>query len=89
MTGYSARVELEPTGLDADLNEIEQAMQLAARRFASKVMRPIGQQLDHLQPGEVVAPDSPLWIFSRNIGRIRLRERGGGAMARGSACRQT
>lgn len=72
MTGYSARVELEPTGLDADLNEIEQAMQLAARRFASKVMRPIGQQLDHLQPGEVVAPDSPLWQLFAEFAKLGI-----------------
>ena len=61
MTGYAARVELEPTGLDADLNEIEQAMQLGARRFANKVLRPIGQQLDLLRPTDVVAATSPLW----------------------------
>ncbi|PRA73000.1 MULTISPECIES: acyl-CoA dehydrogenase family protein [Pseudomonas] len=61
MTGYALRTELEPTGLDADLNELETSMQLSARRFATKVMRPIGQRLDHMTPAEVIAADSPLW----------------------------
>ncbi|MBO3274321.1 acyl-CoA dehydrogenase family protein [Pseudomonas schmalbachii] len=72
MTGYNARVELEPTGLDADLNEIEQAMQLGARRFASKVLRPIGQQLDQMQPSEVIAADSPLWQVFSEFGQLGI-----------------
>lgn len=72
MTGYSARVELEPTGLDADLNELEQAMQLGARRFAQKVLRPIGQQLDHLKPAEVIAADSPLWQVFAEFAKLGI-----------------
>lgn len=69
MTGYALRVELEPTGLDADLNELESAMQQSARRFACNVMRPLGQQLDQMTPAQVIAADSPLWqVFEEFAG---------------------
>lgn len=52
---------LEPTGLDANLNEEELAIQEGIRRFAKEVLRPAGVALDKLSPEEVVAPDSQLW----------------------------
>lgn len=61
MSGNAPRVELEPTGLDADLNELESVIQLNARRFARKVMRPLGQLLDRMEPDQVIAANSPLW----------------------------
>lgn len=72
MSGFAKRVELEPTGLDADLNELEAAMQASVRRFASKVMRPIGQQLDHMTPGEVIAADSPIWQVFEEFAKLGL-----------------
>lgn len=72
MSGFVAKVELEPTGLDADLNELEMAMQLSTRRFASKVMRPIGQALDHMTPAQVVAADSPLWEVFEAFAKLGL-----------------
>lgn len=72
MSGFAKRVELEPTGLDADLNELEAAMQVSVRRFATKVMRPIGQQLDHMTPGQVIAADSPLWQVFEAFAKLGL-----------------
>ncbi|WP_394562100.1 acyl-CoA dehydrogenase family protein [Aquipseudomonas alcaligenes] len=72
MSGFATRVELEPTGLDADLNELEAAMQAGVRRFANKVMRPIGQQLDHMTPSQVIAADSPLWQVFEEFAKLGL-----------------
>ncbi|MGF6318054.1 hypothetical protein ABIA60_004332 [Pseudomonas frederiksbergensis] len=41
--GYHLKVQLEPTGLDADLNEVESTIQLNVRRYAEKILRPIGR----------------------------------------------
>lgn len=54
-------------GLEADLTEEEQAIQEMAHRFAEEVMRPIGQKLDKMTPEEVVADDSPLHDYMRQI----------------------
>jgi alkylation response protein AidB-like acyl-CoA dehydrogenase len=63
--GHHLKVQLEPTGLDADLNEVESTIQLNVRRYAEKVLRPIGRELDRMTPEQVVAADSPLWkVFS-------------------------
>lgn len=52
--------------LEVDLNAEERALCDAVHRFASDVMRPIGQQLDKLGPDEVIAKASPLWtVFDR------------------------
>lgn len=72
MTGSSTRVVLEPTALDADLNELETAMQASVRRFASEIMRPIGQQLDHMNPAQVIAADSPLWQVFEEFTKLGL-----------------
>ncbi|BAN48680.1 acyl-CoA dehydrogenase family protein [Metapseudomonas resinovorans] len=72
MSGFAKRVELEPTGLDADLNELEAAMQASVRRFATRVMRPVGQQLDHMTPGQVIAADSPLWQVFEEFAKLGL-----------------
>ncbi len=54
-------------GLEADLSEEEQAIQEVAHRFAEQVMRPIGERLDRMTPEEVVAEDSPLYDYMRQI----------------------
>ena len=54
-------------GLEADLSEEEQAIQEVAHRFAEQVMRPIGERLDRMTPEEVVAEDSPLHDYMRQI----------------------
>jgi len=54
-------------GLESDLSEEESAIQDAAHRFAAEVMRPIGEKLDKMTPEEVIAPESPLWVFAEKI----------------------
>ena len=56
------RVQLDPTGLEPRQSETETAILAGVRRFADKVLRPIGRQLDELHdPNQVIAADSPLW----------------------------
>ena len=60
-------------GLEADLTEEEQAIQEVAHRFAKEVMRPIGEELDKMTPEEVVAEDSPLHDYMRQIQESGIR----------------
>ena len=55
------KIELPPTGLETPLDEMEQAVHDACRRFALDVMRPAGVRLDRLTAEEFIAPDSELW----------------------------
>lgn len=72
MTGYLPRIELEPTGLDVGLSEMEYEVQRNVRRFAEKVLRPIGQQLDRMTPEQVIAADSPLWQVYSEFAKLGL-----------------
>jgi alkylation response protein AidB-like acyl-CoA dehydrogenase len=54
-------------GLEAWLSEEERAVQDAGHRFAEQVMRPIGQKLDKMAPEQVIASESPLWDYLRQI----------------------
>ena len=60
------------TGLDAHLSDEERAVQDAAHRFAAEVMRPIGQELDHMTPDQVVAAGSPLWDYVNQMNEVGL-----------------
>jgi len=53
--------ELPISGLESPLSELEAAVQASCHRFAKKVLRPAGIELDKLNPEEVVAPGSKLW----------------------------
>ena len=56
------RVQLEPAGLEPQQSETETAILAGVRRFADKVLRPVGRQLDELHdPNQVIAAGSPLW----------------------------
>ena len=55
-------------GLEGNLSEEEQAIQEVAHRFATEVMRPIGEKLDKMTPEEVVAQGSPLFDY---MGQVR------------------
>lgn len=59
--------QLGLTGFEADLTEEERAIQENVHRFAAEVMRPIGEQLDKMTPEAVIAADSPLWDFYRQL----------------------
>jgi acyl-CoA dehydrogenase len=54
-------------GLEADLSEEEAAIQDVVHCFAEEVMRPIGAKLDEMSPEEVIAPDSPLWDYQKQL----------------------
>lgn len=55
------------SGLDAGLTEEQIAIQEATHRFASDVMRPIGEKLDKMSPEEVIAPGSPLYEYLQHL----------------------
>lgn len=63
-------VQLTPLGAEPDFNETIQSIHTTLRRFASEVMRPIGQKLDRMTPEEVIAPDSPLWSVHRQFDEL-------------------
>ena len=47
--------------LDYDFSETDRAVQETAHRFASEVLRPVGEALDKLPAEDVIAPGSALW----------------------------
>jgi alkylation response protein AidB-like acyl-CoA dehydrogenase len=55
------RVQLQPTGLECGLNELEATVQANVRRYAEKTLRPLGTQLDRLDPEAVAAAGSGYW----------------------------
>ncbi len=57
------KAHLGLTGLETGLSEEELAVQETVHRFAEEVMRPIGTELDRMDPEAVIAEDSPLWAF--------------------------
>src|SRR5215471_13205544 len=59
-------------GLEAGLSEEEDAVQGAAHLFAEKVMRPIGRKLDRMTPEQVIAADSPLWDYTKQMQQAGL-----------------
>ncbi|MGI9294527.1 MAG: acyl-CoA dehydrogenase family protein [Pseudomonadales bacterium] len=54
-------------GLEAPLNEEEQAIQEVAHRFAVEVMRPTGEKLDKMTPEEVIAEGSPFFDYMGKV----------------------
>ena len=62
---------VEISGFDAGLSDEELTVQKNLRRFASEVMRPIGEQLDKMPVEQAYQPGSPLWDFhkeAQNLG---------------------
>ena len=59
----SMKAQLGITGLETGLSEEELAVQETVHRFAEEVMRPIGAELDRMDPEAVIAENSPLWGF--------------------------
>lgn len=54
-------------GLEADLTEEEAAIQEVAHRFAEDVMRPIAAKLDEMTASDVIATESPLWDYMKQL----------------------
>lgn len=61
-----------PTGFEAPLSEVEQAVQQSTRKFAQTVMEPLGQHLDSLSAAAVIAPDSRYWQIFSEFARLGL-----------------
>ena len=57
---------------DSDLHGTQLSIRDTAHRFASEVLRPVGQQLDKLSPEEVIADGSPLWDVHRQYRDLGL-----------------
>ncbi len=65
-------LHLGVSGLDAGMSDEEKAIQDVAHRFAAEVMRPIAAQLDMMTPEQVIAPESPLYDFIRQLKEIGI-----------------
>lgn len=60
------RISEQPWTPDVGLTETEASIQETAHTFAAEVLRPIGVELDRLQPEDVIADNSPLWnVFAQ------------------------
>ncbi|WNM31724.1 acyl-CoA dehydrogenase [Streptomyces sp. Li-HN-5-11] len=82
----SPRTALGPWGAEPPLPAEVTGLRATLRRFATEVMRPIGQELDRLSAAEVADPKSRLFEFHRRyselginmeaLGRMGAEERG-------------
>ena len=57
------KVRLGEWGAEPPLSELASGFQSTLRSFAKKVMRPIGIELDRMDPQDVIAEGSPFWEF--------------------------
>ncbi len=64
--------KLGPMGAECDFNEEESLIVENLRRFAENEMRPIGQELDRMDPEAVKAPNSPLWKMYEKFGELGI-----------------
>lgn len=72
MTTQALQVSLPPTGFEAPLSEVEQAIQHSTRKFAQTVLEPLGTRLDKLSAAEAIAKDSPYWQVFPEFGKLGL-----------------
>jgi acyl-CoA dehydrogenase len=66
------RGSLQLSGAEPRLSGEEQDVQERVHSFAVEVMRPIGQQLDRMNPEEVIAQGSPLWDVFHGFAQLGL-----------------
>jgi alkylation response protein AidB-like acyl-CoA dehydrogenase len=60
------------TGFETPLSDEEAAVQQAVHRFACEVLRPIGRELDRMQPEEAIAAGSPYWTVLVEAAKLGL-----------------
>lgn len=72
MIAQTMQVSLPPTGFEAPLSEVEQAVQHNARRFAQSVMEPLAAHLDKLSAEEAIAPESRYWQLFPEFSKLGL-----------------
>jgi acyl-CoA dehydrogenase len=62
---------------EVDLGDTERAIQETVHRFASEVMRPVGQQLDKMQdPQQTIDKDSVMWKAMAEFGKLGINTLG-------------
>lgn len=66
------RMPLGTLGAEAPMSEEHSAIHEALNGFAKRVMRPIGQKLDRMDPTDQLKPESPYWEFMRGFGELGL-----------------
>lgn len=60
------------SGFETPLSEEESAIQSTVHRFARDVLRPIGRELDRMEPEEVIASGSPYWTAMLESAKLGL-----------------
>jgi len=63
---------VEISGFDAGLSEEERAIQQNIHRFSAEVIRPIGQELDKMDPKLAYEKGSPFWDFHREVAKLGI-----------------
>lgn len=63
---------VEYSGFDAGLTENEAAAQESVHGFARDVMRPIGREVDKMDPDQAYEPGSPFWDFHKAVMELGL-----------------
>jgi acyl-CoA dehydrogenase len=66
-------MQLQLSGFEGPLSEVEQTVQDATHHFALNVMRPAGALLDRMTPEEVIAPGSILWDVMKKSDALGLK----------------
>ncbi len=66
------KVQFGPWACEAALDEESEAFRQSLRQFASKVMRPIGQELDKLSADQVAAKGSRLYEFFTEYDKLGI-----------------
>lgn len=63
---------MELSGFDAGFSEQELAAQEGLHRFAAEVMRPIGRELDRMDPDKAYEPGSIFWDFHKAFSTLGM-----------------
>ena len=71
---------------DPGLSDLEFSMQETAHRFAKEVMRPIGQQLDRMDPEQAFVEGSPYWEARKKFCELGLQPCPSGRRDRSGWC---
>jgi acyl-CoA dehydrogenase len=66
------QLKLDDLGAEAAMTEMERETRRTVHAFAEKVMRPVGQALDKLNPEEVLAAASPYWHYRAELSKLGI-----------------
>jgi acyl-CoA dehydrogenase len=68
----SPKVKLGPLGAEPPMNDLAEEFQRTLRHFAETVMRPIGAELDKMEPADVIGEGSPLWALYSEYAKLGI-----------------